>query len=335
MRAAPRSFSAAIEERLLVPTYGSHWAPATIAAHRGMAFPFQLVGQAHRWSANFRGSHLRLTGIGREKLIEPLFRRLFGALAEPSRDARRILLNPAQLTDCGADVVAVEVHRWMAPRFRRSGWAIVPEAVRWRGDLTQVPPPQPGGSLRDDLRKVRNGDFSISQTTAAEDWEEFYTEMVQPQSRTRHGEKAWLPSRRLMDEFAAAGVLHLITRDGVRVAGTCSLAQGDSLWIPLTGIRHGDPLLLRQGAGSAALALTFDWARASGYRRVDAGRTGPFVNDGVQQSKRKWGLSPTPDPLAHVVALWMGGSAARQAFAQEPVLVEEAAALRVYAGETI
>jgi hypothetical protein len=99
------------------------------------------------------------------------------------------------------------------------------------------------------------------------------------------------------------------------------------------GIRHGDPLLLRQGAGNAALALTFDWARGSGHRRIDAGRTGPFINDGLQQSKRKWGLAPAPDPLAHVAAVWVGSEAARQAFCRQPVLVEEGIGLRVYAGE--
>lgn len=329
--AALRSLAATIEERLLVPTYGSPWAPATIAAHRGMAFPFQLVGQMHRWSVSYHGSRLRLAGIGREKLIEPLYLRLFGgALPQPSRDARRALWSPDSLARTGADIVVAEVHRWMAPRFQRSGWVIVPEAVRWTGDLSQVPPAQPCRSLRDDLRKVRKNGFTISQTTAAQDWEQFYTEMVQPQARSRHGDGAWIPSRRLMGEFAAAGVLHLISKDGVRVAGACSLGRGENLWIPLMGIRHGDPTLLRQGAGNAALALTFDWARASGYRRIDAGRTGPFINDGIQQSKRKWGLHPAPDPLAHVAAVWVGTPAAAQAFSREPVLAEEGLTLRVY-----
>jgi GNAT acetyltransferase-like protein len=333
--AAPRSLAAAIEERLLVPTYGSEWAPATIAAHRGMALPFQLLGQAHRWWVSFHGKELRLAGIGRKKLIEPLYLTLFGGLSEPSRQTRRMLWRPDPLADTGADIVVAEVHRWMAPRFRRAGWVIVPEAVRWLGELSQVPPPQPCRSLRDDLRKVRNNGFTLSQSTAPEDWEEFYSEMVQPQARSRHGTTAWVPSRRLMEQFAATGLLHLISRNGARVAGACSLGRGEHLWIPLMGIRHGDPMLLRQGAGNAALALTFEWARGSGYRWIDAGRTGPFINDGLQQSKRKWGLAPAPDPLAHVAAVWVGTEVARQAFARQPVLVEDGTALRVYAGEAI
>jgi hypothetical protein len=226
-----------------------------------------------------------------------------------------------------------EVHRWMAPRFQRSGWLIVPEAVRWEGALSQVPPMEPSRSLKDDLRKVRNNGYALTEGTLPQDWEEFYTEMVEPQSRSRHGAHAWLPSPRLMQELAAAGRLHLVSKDGVRVAGVCSVGQGDKLWLPLMGVRHGDPLLFRRGAGNAALALTYEWARGAGYRQVDVGRTSPFINDGIQQSKRKWGLSPRPDPLAHLVAILPKTEVARQAFAMEPVLVENGQALHAYGGE--
>jgi GNAT superfamily N-acetyltransferase len=332
-KAPGRSIAAAIEELLLVPAYASRWAPASIAAHRGLAFPLQLLGQVHRWTVHFSGRAVHVVGVGRQKLIEPLCNRLFGELAQPSREARRGLWNPRALVRTGADLVVAEVHRWMAPRFRRSGWLIVPEAVRWQGDLTTVPPPEPSRSLFEDLRKVRQHGFTITQTNAPQDWDQFYSEMVRPQAKARHGESAWLPSRRLMAEFARSGTLHLISRGGVRVAGACSLRRGDTLWLPLSGIRQGDPALLKQGAGTAALALTLEWARTQGYRRVDAGRTGPFLNDGLQQFKRKWGLLPTPDPLAHVAAVWVATSAVRKTFSREPVLVEDGRDLRAYAGE--
>jgi GNAT superfamily N-acetyltransferase len=331
--APPRSLAAAIEELLLVPAYASRWAPASIAAHRGLAFPLQLLGQVHRWTVQLGDGTVHVAGVGRQKLIEPLCYRLFGELARPSHEDRRALWNPAALVKTDADLVVAEVHRWMAPRFRRSGWLIVPEAVRWQGTLTEVPPAAPSRSLFEDLRKVRQHGFTLTQTTAPEDWEQFYHEMVRPQAMARHGESAWLPSRRLMAEFARTGTLHMISRGGVRVAGACSLGSGDNLWLPLSGIRHGDPALLRQGAGTAALALTLEWARRQGYRRVDAGRTGPFLNDGLQRFKRKWGLLPALDPLAHVAAVWVATSAARKIFSQQPVLVEQGTDLGTYAGE--
>jgi hypothetical protein len=57
------------------------------------------------------------------------------------------------------------------------------------------------------------------------------------------------------------------------------------------------------------------------------------VHDGLQQFKRGWGLSPFPDPLSLVAAVWVGSDVVRQAFAQQPVLAESGAGLRVYTGE--
>jgi hypothetical protein len=331
--AAPRSLAASIEERLLVPTYSSQWAPAMITAHRSMALPFQLSGQAHRWSAEANGTSIRLAGVGREKLLEPLLSGLFGELSSRGQGPRRIVWSAESLATIDADLIAVEVHRWMAARFRRAGWIVVPEAVRWQGELSQVPPAQPQRSLVEDLHKFRKHGFTVARSTAAEDWQEFYTHMVEPLALSRHGKGAWLPSPRLIDEFAANGTLHFVSKDGVRVAATCSLGRGDTLWLPLSGIRDGDPVLLRQGAATAALALTLEWARSEGYRRVDLGRTGPFIHDGLQQFKRKWGLSSVPDPLAHLTAVWVGSETVRQAFSRQPLLVEDGTGLRVYSGE--
>ena len=136
-----------------------------------------------------------------------------------------------------------------------------------------------------------------------------------------------------MDEFSRVGMLHFITRQGERLSGICTVPRGDTLWAAVSGVRDGDPSLMRQKAGFAVFALTIEWARAQGYRLFDAGRTGPFVHDGLQQFKRGWGLRPFPDPLSLVAAVWVGSDAVRQAFAQQPVLAESGAGLRVYAGE--
>ena len=95
----------------------------------------------------------------------------------------------------------------------------------------------------------------------------------------------------------------------------------------------GDPILFRRGASLAALTLGIEWARAEGCRQVDAGRTGPFLGDGVLRLKRKWGLRPVVDPLAHVVAVRVRSPAARTAFAREPVLVETSDGIAEYHGE--
>jgi hypothetical protein len=330
-----RSLAARVEERLLMPSYASRWAFAPISAHRIMSLPLQLAGQVQRRSVYVGARQVVLLGIGREKLIDPLCTRLFGELPIPLHQGRRLTWSPRGLAHPEADLVVAEVHRWMAPSFRRAGWLVVPSAVRWHGDLANVPPVEPSRSLLANLAKIRKHDFRLVQAAGADDWAAFYETMVEPQARARHGSAAWLPSQAFRRQIAQSGTLHLVLENGVRVAGACTIPHGDKLWFPLVGVRQGDPQLLQRGAGVAALALPLEWARKQNYRQVDVGRTGPFVNEGLQQYKRNWGLVPVPDPLAHLTAVWLGSDAGREAFRREPVLVEDGVGLRAYAGESL
>ncbi|MGZ8391253.1 MAG: hypothetical protein ACXWWK_00280 [Gemmatimonadales bacterium] len=329
-----RSLAAKVEERLLIPSYASRWAFAPISAHRTMSLPLQLVGQAQRRTVQFGATQIEVLGVGRRKLIDPVCARLFGDLPAPRSEGRQFAWSPSGLTYFESDLVVAEVHRWMAARFRRAGWLILPSSVRWHGDLASVPPRQPSRSLLANLAKIRKHNFSLIQASGPEDWAEFYETMVEPQAWARHGATAWLPSRAFRKQLAQRGTLHLVVENGVRIAGACTISHGEILWFPLISVRHGDPQLLQRGASVAALALPLEWARSQNYRRVDLGRTGPFVNEGLQHYKRKWGFVPVPDPLTHVTAVWIGSEAAREAFRREPVLVEDEAGLRTYAGLT-
>jgi hypothetical protein len=328
------SLVTAVEERLLLPAYASRWPRASVVVHRSLALPLQLMGQLRRRTVLVEDEPLELVEIGREKLIRPFASRWFGDLPTPIEETRGALWSPGALAEeSGADLVLAEVHRWMASRFRAAGWLIVPRSVRWRGDLAAIPPAPPSHGLRDNLRKVRKYGYTLRQARSPAEWEEFYSTMVAPQALARHGETAWIPSRRYIGALARIGILHLVMRGDEPVAGICTVRQGDSLWLVLSGVRNGDPDLLRRGAGFATLALSISWAKAQGFRRLDAGRAGPFLSDGVQRLKRSWGLQPEVDPLSHVVAVWAGSESARRALAWEPFLVERRSGIEPFFGE--
>ena len=322
--------AAAIEERLLVPAYASRWSSLSVAAHRVLAFPLQMRGPVRRRTFEVADRALTVLEVGRSKLTEPLVARLLGDLPPAAGETARWLGDPGEAG--AADLVLAEVHRWVAPRFRRAGWIVVPDQVRWRGELSALPPPIPSHSLKDDLRRVRSQGYTLEHASAPADWAEFAEQMVTPHASARFGPDAWLPSPYLWRQFAGRGALHFVVRDGVRVGGICSVRSGDAVWMPLLAVRQGDPGLRRAGVSVAAYALAFEWARGEGCVTVDMGRTSPFLHDGIQQYKRKWGLDPVPDPLAHLVAIRVGSDAARLAFAREPVLIEREAGLWLYAG---
>jgi hypothetical protein len=277
------------------------------------------------------GREITLLEIGRAKATEPLCARLFGELPAPEYGASRSLRDPGAAAG-RAHLVVAEVHRWLAPRFRRAGWVVVPGHVRWEGDLAQLPPPERSRSLKDDLRKVRSRGFTLEQAGGEADWDEFTARMLAPHASARFGDGAWLPSPYLKRRIRERGQLHFVRHGEARVGGFCSLHSGGTAWLPLCGVRDGDPALLRAGVSTAVYALGFEWARGQGCTRVDMGRTSPFLHDGVQQYKRKWGLTAVADPLAHLTAVWIGSDAARLAFAQQPVLAEGERGLWIYAG---
>ncbi len=324
--------TAFLEERFLVPAYSSRWAPATIAAHRTLSLPLQLAGSGRRRTVHAEPGH-EVLELGREKLTSHITARLFGTLPVPRLEARRWTIRPAQLEMTGADLVVAEVHRWMATRFRRNGWLIVPRSVRWRGDLAMVPPARPSKSLHADLVKLRKQNFTMVKATSPEDWEEFFTTMVAPQAKTRHGSRAWFAPEPFLRKLAGIGTLHFIVENGIRVAGGCAVPNGETVWFALMGVRAGDRGLLQRGAATATLALPIEWARQNNFRYIDLGRTGAFVKNGLQQYKRKWGFVPVVDPLSLVTAVWINSAGVRAAFSREPVLVETERGLEEYAGE--
>ena len=141
---------------------------------------------------------------------------LFGELPSPEYGASCSLRDPAAAAGA-AHLVVAEVHRWLAPRFRRAGWVVVPGHVRWAGDLAQLPPAGMSRSLKDDLRKVRSRGFALEQAGSEADWEEFTSRMLAPHASARFGDDAWIPSP------------YLLGASGKRGSSTsCSMAAGES-----------------------------------------------------------------------------------------------------------
>jgi hypothetical protein len=325
---------AAIEERLLVPTYTSAHPGRWITGHRALAWPLTRSGTVRRYAASLDGGEVQIACVGRAKRFDAFLdwlgaRPLAGVLHQLS------LRSPVALASLEADLVLAHVHRWAAPAFRRAGWHTVPDAVRWYGHPAELPPRRPSRSLASNLRKIERHGYTLEIASGPRDWDEFFEEMVLPEAYARFGSGAWVPSARLRRVFVARGRVHFARQGEVRVAGVCVLACPGGLWIPVSGVRSGDAALVDAGAGAAALALTFRWAAAKGFVRIDAGRTAPFVHDGVACFKRSWGFHPAPDPLAHLIAVRAdpASMALGAFFRREPVLHETDAGLAMLGGE--
>ncbi len=327
-------FAAALEERFLVPVCTSRHAQRWVTGHRALSWPLVQAGEVRYYSVPAGDETIRMATVGRPKRFEEWVSRL-GARPADRADGRVSLRTPAALDGVEADLLLAHVHRWAAEPFRRAGWHTVPSAVRWAARAREVPPVRPSRSLRCDLKRVARHAYTHEVAGAAADWEEFYLGMVEPEAKARFGGEAWLPSTRLRHDLAARGSLHFVLLDGARVAGCCAVPAARGVWIPLTGVRDGDPRLLAAGAGTAATLATLRWAAQAGYERVDLGRTTPFLDDGVAFVKQKLGFEPVPEPLAHLVAIRMrrGARAAARLLREHPVRIETAAGLAILGGD--
>lgn len=202
-----------------------------------------------------------------------------------------------------ADLEVREVTALSSPGYERHGWTLIPDVVRWFGDLAEIPPDPPPRSLASNLRKVSPAGFTPEVSSRPSDWSEFWSTMVVPYALRRFGSSAWHPSPVLRHVLQRRGELLFVRRDGRRVAGICRLAGARGVWIAVLGVRDGDVGEVQRGALVALTLAAFEWSRRMGYRRVDMGRTKPLVNDGIVHVKRSWGLRPHRDPLGDAVAV--------------------------------
>jgi hypothetical protein len=283
-----------------------------------------LRGPVQRWEAQVDGARVTVACVGRPTRFRRPLRQWFGVPALPAAvEPARALHDPAALRGVEGDLVMAAIHPWAADRFRRDGWQIMPEAVRWSAPRGAVPPARPSESLRSDLRKLARGGWTDGEGRGDADWAEFFGRMMEPHARTRFGAEVWLPNAHLRARFRRAGRLHFVQRDGERVAGFVTLAHGGVLWCPVLGVRDDRPGLQRDGVMTAVYDGIARLWHASGCGTLDLGRTSPFLSDGVARVKRKWGFSPVRDRLAQLVAVRADPACAplAQALAREPVLV--------------
>lgn len=280
-----------------------------VLAYQALTLPLSLWKQVHHYRATVEGTEIRVVCVGRCKRFRDLLNVLFGGV-QASGPVERIggkkprwAWRPRRLRGLGASLVVVDLHPWLAAAYRRESWPLVPDSVRWQGDVDRLPPPRPAETLRSDMRKVERYGYRPEEADADVDWAEFIEQMALPYARARFGEGAWFQSRRMLRRLRKHGRLLFVSRGDVRAAGGCVVSTPSCLWLSLIGTKDGDERWVREGALSAVYFLTFDWARQQGFRRLDVGTTRPFPNDGVARYKAKLGFAPAPNPLAFTNAL--------------------------------
>lgn len=148
-------------------------------------------------------------------------------------------------------------------------------------------------SLRDDLRKVRKYGLQYEITKDVDKLGHFYHDMYSPHVIRMHGDRAALMSYEGMINRIDNLELMLIRCGGEYIAGEIFLYQADGVRSWSLGVKDGNPIYVKQGAISALYYYRRIYLAGKGFDKYHAGATRPFLDDGVLQYKKKWGLKLT------------------------------------------
>lgn len=208
-----------------------------------------------------------------------------------------------------ADLVYVSLSDARAPGTWRASAFRVPLAVQSVLDL-----PEDRETLmarirnretRKEFNKFDRAGFTVEISRDPTVGRLFYERFHVPFIRGRHGRDAMMLSLRPFLCLLREGELLLVKRDGEPVSGVVCRREGSVYRTEYSGVREGDPQLVREGALAAEYYFSILRAHELGCRRIYFGISQPFLDNGILLFKKKWGgqLEPSHEDRRHLYLL--------------------------------
>lgn len=158
----------------------------------------------------------------------------------------------------------------------------------WVGADMPLPFSGTGKSLKNELRSIRKNKLSYAVTSDPIDIENFIDSMWAPTMKKRYPEKDIATTR---SEWKKHVCELLFIKDGKEaIAGALLRYDHEGPYFWRTGLKNGDLSLWSKGVIGATYYFAAEYLYAKGYTSMDVGFSRSFLNDGVMQFKRKWGI---------------------------------------------
>jgi hypothetical protein len=208
-----------------------------------------------------------------------------------------------ELTNSSYDLVIIELTKWLTQTLPRQNSIVLPAYVHHildvRGDWQDVQNRFRKSVRKNELRVIRKYGYEYEIRHRDKDFEEFYDQMYLPTIRDRHGEWSSPMPRDIAHCYFRHGGLQCVRRDGRWVSGGICHPEQETWVADILGVRNGDTQLTKEGAVAAVYYATTHSANRQGYAFVNFRGTGPFMNLGQFQYKRKWGTTIITPPFLH------------------------------------
>jgi hypothetical protein len=192
------------------------------------------------------------------------------------------------------DLTIVEAD-WSSSNFLlNSGFLILPQinfVLDITGSLETIRSRMAASKIRR-IDKVVNAGYSFEITKNPVKLRLFYYEMYLPHMFARHGKSARPVSFSECKRLFSKGYLMLVNQDQKHVAGVLLVPHGTELYQPLIAVKSTNKQIT---LGSyAATYYTIVLGMQKGYTNVDFGDAPAFMQNGLFQYKKEWGMRIRP-----------------------------------------
>jgi len=218
-----------------------------------------------------------------------------------------------------SDVVIVEAASRLIHRLPDQRAIIFPQHVEHvadvRGDWEDVQSRFHRTVRRMSLKLVRKYGHDYDVSTDRRDFEEFYQRMYAPTTEERHDKRSMPISMGEAYQYFRCGWLLRVKRDGEWVAAALMHSRQDVLIADMSGVRDADAQLTHEGAVVAIYYYSLQLANQRGYTGVNFLGSGPVLQGGLFQHKRRWGGTIILSPYLHRL-IWLSVRRSTPAVAQ-------------------
>ena len=226
----------------------------------------------------------------------------------------------------GADLAIRQVDRLYYPVFARGGGRFIPCWVGLEADLADATARlNTSDTIRSDRRRIRKHDLQYEVTRDPALYEDFYRRMYLPTVLNHHADRSMpVPWSELEAEIGRT-VLLLVKKDGEYIGGGsfCDMGGGRAR-ARLVGVKDGDEQYVRMGAMAATYIFGIEHLAAAGCRSVHYGGTRGFLQDGLLQYKKKYGVRIVNADTRGFQIMATGCSTAVESFlVNNPYIAEE------------
>lgn len=201
-----------------------------------------------------------------------------------------------------SDIVIIEAYKRLIHRLPHGNTIVLPQFVHHRlpvqGDWASVESRFHRSALGE-MEKAKKVGYEYEISRDDNDFKMFYQDMYLPTVQSRHGELASPMSFGQAYQYFKHGCLFLVKQNGRRLCGSVCHAVDGVVYFVIMGALQGDQAVIKSGIMGALNCLRLQWANQQGYRAVNFLGSGPFLNGGLFQYKRKWGTELSIPPHLH------------------------------------